>query len=101
MVTDLLLKDEISLPLIAQIRETHPKLPVVVLTMFATGEYRDAALAAGASGYVMKSQATGELISSPLCPLQGEHQTVPSRLVPIIQIPTQSERLNPRHHEGK
>ena len=64
VVTDLLLADVICLPLITEIRQTYPKLPVVVLTMFATGEYRTAALAAGASGYIMKLEAPAELLSA-------------------------------------
>jgi CheY-like chemotaxis protein len=87
VVTDLLLKDAICLPLITQIRKQYPSLPVVVLTMFCTSDYRNAALAAGASGYVMKMEAPEVLIAALLSAagrkVPGGESSIPTGREPI------------------
>jgi PAS domain S-box-containing protein len=88
VLTDLLLQDKICLPLITQIRQTYPQLPVVVLTMFGTGEYRTAALAAGASGYVMKLEAPAELLAA-LRSATGRKSPGAEATVPISRGPNQ------------
>lgn len=44
-----------------RLREAHPELPVLVLSTYDTEDYVDAALEAGASGYVLKEASTAQL----------------------------------------
>ena len=43
------------------LRDAHPELPVLVLSTYDTEDYVDAALEAGASGYVLKEASTAQL----------------------------------------
>jgi two-component system, NarL family, invasion response regulator UvrY len=45
-----------------QIKNIQPDIPVVVLTIHGNGVYREAALKAGASGYVVKDKLHEDLI---------------------------------------
>lgn len=53
-----------AIRMIGQIVHEHPRTRVVVLTMHEDALYLDAALAAGASGYVVKSAADVEVLSA-------------------------------------
>jgi two-component system, NarL family, invasion response regulator UvrY len=59
---------DISLPgtdwleLLKEIRSSHPRLPVVVLSMHPEEQYAVRALRAGAAGYVSKATAPSELV---------------------------------------
>jgi two-component system NarL family response regulator len=45
-----------------QLKEEMPELIVIVLTIFDLEEYREAAMASGASGYVVKKSLVEELV---------------------------------------
>jgi two-component system response regulator NreC len=53
-----------AIRMIGQIVKEHPRTHVVVLTMHEDALYLDATLAAGASGYVVKSAADVEVLSA-------------------------------------
>jgi DNA-binding NarL/FixJ family response regulator len=57
-VVDLSLKDCSGFDLIAEIKERLPGVEVVVLTMHDSPQYASRALAAGATGYVVKRETT-------------------------------------------
>ena len=59
VIMDMLMPGMNGLDLIKQIKAEKPRLPVLVLTMFAEDQYAIRALHAGASGYVTK-EALGE-----------------------------------------
>jgi len=61
LILDLMLGDESSLPRIKGWRAAAPGLRVIVLSMHDEDDYARQALAAGAHGFVMKSEMTGEL----------------------------------------
>jgi len=45
-----------------QLKDEMPKLEVIILTIYDLQEYREAALASGASGYVVKKSLIEELL---------------------------------------
>jgi two-component system response regulator NreC len=55
-----------------QIKQKHPGIKVLILTMHETDQYLAGMLQAGASGYVVKSTATSELISAIRAVHQGD-----------------------------
>jgi DNA-binding NarL/FixJ family response regulator len=59
---------DLSLPILTgleatrQIHKNHPSIPVIILTMHADPVFVEDAMAAGASGYLLKDSAPSELI---------------------------------------
>ena len=72
LILDLMLGDQSSLPRIKQWRATAPGLRVVVLSMHDEEDYARAAIAAGARGFVMKSEMAGELATAIAAVSAGE-----------------------------
>jgi len=64
VVVDLLLRDGSGLQLIRDIRSRHPRLPVLVLSMQDERLYARRALRAGARGYLMKGEATEQVVDA-------------------------------------
>jgi DNA-binding NarL/FixJ family response regulator len=63
-VVDLSLKDGSGLELIRALRESVPRLPVLVLSMHDEHLFAERALRAGAHGYIMKHEAIDGLIGA-------------------------------------
>lgn len=61
-LVDLSLKNESGLELIKDIRTRFPKVLILVLSMHDEGFYAERVLRAGAKGYVMKQQATSQVL---------------------------------------
>lgn len=61
-VVDISLKGTSGLGLIKDIKTQYPSLPVLTLSMHDESLYAERALRAGAKGYIMKQQATEDLI---------------------------------------
>lgn len=64
VVLDVSLGDRSGIDLLALIREEHPNLPILMLSMYAEEHYAIRALRAGASGYVQKDRPPEELLSA-------------------------------------
>lgn len=71
-VIDISLEDVHGLDLIETIRAQYPDLQVVVFSMYDEGVYAERALRAGASGYVMKSEPTHNVLDALRTVLRGE-----------------------------
>jgi DNA-binding NarL/FixJ family response regulator len=54
--------DGSSLPLVTEIKKTHPETVIVALTLYNIKEYKDAALQSGADFFLAKSSLTGNII---------------------------------------
>lgn len=63
-IVDLSLKSGDGLGLIKDIKLRHPGIPVLVVSMYEELIYAERALKAGAKGYIMKSEATEEIITA-------------------------------------
>ena len=61
-----------------QIKQKTPQVKVLILTMHETAQYLSGMLKAGASGYVVKTTATSELISAIRAVHQGDVYLYPS-----------------------
>jgi len=61
-IIDLSLKGSSGLELIKNIKANYPKLIILVLSMYDESLYAERVLRAGASGYIMKQEATDRLL---------------------------------------
>ncbi len=61
-----------------QIKQEHPSVKVLILTMHETDQYLSEMLEAGASGYVVKTTTSSELISAIRTVYQGDVHLYPS-----------------------
>lgn len=64
LLVDLDLDGGNGLDLIKEARDSHPKLPILMLSMHAEATYAERALRAGAKGYVMKSERPDRLLAA-------------------------------------
>jgi len=53
-----------GLEVLKQLKSAKPKLPVLMLSMYAEGQYAVRVLKAGASGYLTKDSASEELVNA-------------------------------------
>ncbi len=83
-IVDISLKGTSGLELIKDIKTQYPNLPVLALSMHDESLYAERALRAGAKGYIMKQQATEDLIMAIRKVLRGQiyvSDTVATRMV--------------------
>jgi len=64
LVLDLNLKDGSALPLIAPLKSQFPSLTILILSQFEEMLCAEEALRAGAAGYVLKEEATQEILAA-------------------------------------
>ena len=69
----------------AQLRKSSPRTRIVILSMHARAEYVAEALHAGASGYLLKSSAPGELALAIAAVARGEVWLSPGVSRPVVQ----------------
>ena len=72
LILDLNMPGGLSLPAIPGLRTEFPQTRIVVLTMQQESAYAREALAAGATGYVLKQAADGELVDAVRLVAAGE-----------------------------
>ena len=78
VLMDIAMKGITGLEAAAQMRERHPDVKVVILSMHSGEEYVLQALRAGAAGYLLKDAATGELELALRSVMRGESWLSPS-----------------------
>ncbi|MBL8565595.1 MAG: response regulator transcription factor [Hyphomicrobiaceae bacterium] len=76
---DLWLPDTQGFEGLIELRHSYPKMPIVVLSAFASSGVVDKALVCGASGFISKATARDDLVSAVSSALQG-HVVVPTDL---------------------
>lgn len=64
LVTDMSMPGRNGLELIKLVKETRPKLPVLVLSMYGEEQFAVRAIRAGASGYLNKESASDQLVTA-------------------------------------
>ena len=72
LIVDISLNGPDGLDLLRNVRTTHPTLPVLILSMHDESIYAERALRAGANGYIMKQEATGNVLVALRRILKGE-----------------------------
>jgi DNA-binding NarL/FixJ family response regulator len=71
-IVDISLKDSSGIELIKNLKESHPAVAVLVLSMHEESHYAGRALRAGAKGYVMKRETTRKVIEAIRRILEGK-----------------------------
>ncbi|MHB8524094.1 MAG: response regulator [Limisphaerales bacterium] len=80
VVLDIDLEDEDGLKLLATIKQTHPRLPVIMLTgMGYDDELEEEALEKGAAGYVSKTLPLEQLLMEVHRVVNASQKSVPHR----------------------
>jgi two-component system invasion response regulator UvrY len=64
VMLDISMPGRSGLDILKQLRSDHPKIPVLILSMYSEEQYAMRALRAGASGYLTKDSAPEELIEA-------------------------------------
>jgi DNA-binding NarL/FixJ family response regulator len=78
VLMDIAMKGITGLEAAASLRERHPEVRVVILSMHSGEEYVLQALRAGAAGYLLKDAATGELELALRSVMRGESWLSPA-----------------------
>jgi DNA-binding NarL/FixJ family response regulator len=63
-LVDLMLKGASGTDLIKSLKARHPSIPILVVSMHDVAVYAERALRAGAHGYIMKEEATGQVLTA-------------------------------------
>lgn len=95
-IVDLAMPGMGGLDLIKRIRTDHPKVVVLVLSMFAQEQYALRAFRAGAKGYVTKDGAGRELVTAIRKVAAGGAYVTPSLAESVI-LQLRGDTLLPRH----
>lgn len=93
MIADISLGKESGLDLIQRARELMPSLAILVLSMHDEMIYAERALRSGAGGYVMKQEATAQVITALRCVIEGRMFVSPAvteRLLNTLARPASS-----------
>jgi two-component system invasion response regulator UvrY len=77
-ILDISLAGRSGLDVLKEIRQLRPKLPVLMLSMHAEGQYAMRAFKAGASGYINKASSREELRQAVLKVIRGGRYISPS-----------------------
>jgi DNA-binding NarL/FixJ family response regulator len=72
VIVDISLKDKNGLELIKSIKIQHPDLPILALSMHDESLYAERVIRAGAKGYIMKQQATENIVKAIRKVLKGQ-----------------------------
>jgi len=78
VITDISMPGRSGLEILQQIRRTHPKLPVLVLSIHREEIYAVRVMKAGGSGYIRKDTAMQDLVRAVKDVLQGKKYIPPS-----------------------
>lgn len=92
VISDLSMPGKSGLEIIPQIKQSFPKLPILILSIHSEEQYALRVLRAGASGYLCKDTAPDELINAIQRVLTGKKYITPSvaeKLAETIQQDTE------------
>jgi len=78
VLLDISMPGRSGLEVLKQLKGEHPKLPILILSMYSEEQYAMRALRAGASGYMTKESAPDELIEAIRKVSQGRKYVSPS-----------------------
>ena len=68
-----------------QMSRRRPDLPILILSMYDREQYFFEAIAAGAAGYVLKSQADRDILAASRAALRGESFIYPAALTSLMR----------------
>ncbi len=108
VVLDIKLPGMSGIEVCRQLKSSHPRMKVVMLSMYEDYEYVNQSLRAGADGYLLKKVASSELVSAVRRAGQGEKVFSPEVLDAIVasvrqeadaQVSSPVKALTSREHE--
>ena len=100
IICDLSMPGRSGLDVLKQVRETHPKLPVLILSMHPEEHYAVRALKAGAWGYINKSDGAEVLIPAVQRVLQGRKFISAEMAERLADNLTAADTSEDRRHES-
>lgn len=80
-LVDIRLPGRNGLQLLEEIRRTWPEMPVIIVTNYDNPEYVKAAMAAGASGYLLKDSTPADLSQAIQVALSGAGNVISARAI--------------------
>ena len=105
VLLDIAMGDENSLKILPQIKQAHPDMPVLILSMYNDQQFIVQSLRAGASGYLTKEHTPEELNHAIRAVLSGRRyisESVGANLAEYLAVGPSSaphEALSPRERE--
>jgi len=97
IILDLSLPDRSGLQLLTDLKQEHPDVPVLILSMHADDEYAVRALRSGAAGYVTKDSAPDELITAIQKVTRGGKYMTPALAEKVAFAVAASSNEKPHH----
>lgn len=98
LMLDLSMPGKSGIELIKQVKDESPKLRVLVLTMHEEDQYAVRAIRAGASGYLTKESAPGQLVSALRRLAQGRLYISPNVAEQLaLEVQTHDDEAPHRH----
>ena len=101
VLTDLAMPETGDVDAIREIRNAHPKVRIIALTFHKEDSYIQAALQAGADGYVVKDDSRDELVIAIRSVLGGKNYLSPSicdRVIAGFLSASKKKKLEPSWH---
>jgi DNA-binding NarL/FixJ family response regulator len=92
-VLDISLGGRSGLEVLKEIKQLHPRLPVLILSMHAEEQYAMRAFKAGASGYISKGSSRDELRAAILKVIKGGRYVSPSLAEKMVVDLSTSDKL--------
>lgn len=98
IIVDISLKGTSGMDLIKDVKIQYPSLPILILSMHDESLYAERALRAGAKGYIMKHEATDQVITAIRRVLAGQiyvSDTMAARMVSKLAAGTAQPNASP------
>jgi DNA-binding NarL/FixJ family response regulator len=92
-VVDITLKDTYGIELIKELKDRHPRLPVLVLSMHDESLYGERSIRAGAKGYLNKQEATKKVVTAIRTVLAGQMFVSEKMTATILQRMSGGQRI--------
>ena len=93
VVLDISMPGKNGLEVLKQLKSAKPKLPVLILSMYAEGQYAVRVLKAGASGYLTKDSASEELVNAVEKIYLGRKYITPSLAEKLADFSWEGDKL--------
>lgn len=100
VVLDISMPNMGGLEALGEIKTRHPKVKVLMLTMYRDKVYLDQALSSGADGYILKDAADTELFVAIALIREGRRYVSPSLSEEFADIPIRTKREEAETAEG-
>ena len=105
VILDINMPDRSGLDLLKELKSLHPRLPVLILSIYPEDQFGVRSLAAGAAGYMTKESAPEELVKAVRRIVRGGKyvsESLAEKLIIDLEVDREKpphERLSDREHE--